>query len=86
MKLTISLFNIYIELSKMVLNLQYLSLLWFHFPFQLVVLDGRHSRLPNKQLKILHLIYIYIVDKITNIANSFMSKDFVDLPNYCAVS
>ena len=73
MKLTISLFNV--ESSKLVPdNVRYLPLLRLQFSFQFVVLDGKHSdcHYYNKQFKILHLIYVYIADKITDIANSFM--------------
>ena len=58
MKLTIVIIQ-FMELSKVVLeNLRYLPVLQLHYPFQLVVLDGRlvnvhiHTKNYNKQFKL----------------------------------
>ena len=66
MNLTIVIIQ-FMELCKVVENIQYLPLLQLHSSFQVVVLDGRIVKFP----KLTNKLFI-IANKISDIANQFV--------------
>ena len=61
MKLTIVIIQ-FMELCKVVENIQYLHLLQLHSPFQVVVLDGRIVKFPKLTNNKLFTVAIKICD------------------------